>query len=55
MSCIYVGSMNFELTETHVKGLFGQYGHVRNVSMTIDPATGKRKGYCFVEAEIGGR
>ncbi|TPX68735.1 hypothetical protein SpCBS45565_g02917 [Spizellomyces sp. 'palustris'] len=52
MSRIYVGSINFELTEQHIKAVFNQFGYVKSVSMTIDPATGKHKGFCFVEYEI---
>ncbi|KNC97463.1 uncharacterized protein SPPG_07380 [Spizellomyces punctatus DAOM BR117] len=52
MSRIYVGSINFELTEQHIKAVFNQFGYVKSVSMTIDPATGKHKGFCFVEYEV---
>ena len=52
MSRIYVGSINFELTDVHIKQVFSQFGYVKGVSMTIDPATGKHKGFCFVEYEV---
>ncbi|KAJ3032964.1 Poly(U)-binding-splicing factor puf60 [Rhizophlyctis rosea] len=52
MSRIYVGSINFELTEVHIKQVFSQFGYVKGVSMTIDPTTGKHKGFCFVEYEV---
>ncbi|TPX60701.1 hypothetical protein PhCBS80983_g01578 [Powellomyces hirtus] len=52
MSRIYVGSINFELTEVHIKAVFTQFGFVRSVSMTMDPMTGKHKGFCFVEYEV---
>ncbi len=51
LSRIYVGSINFELNETHIKSVFEQFGSIKAVSMTIDPATSKHKGYCFVEFE----
>lgn len=52
MSRIYVGSINFELTDVHIKAVFSQFGYVKSVGMTIDPATGKHKGFCFVEYEV---
>ncbi|KAJ3289935.1 Poly(U)-binding-splicing factor puf60 [Borealophlyctis nickersoniae] len=52
MSRIYVGSINFELTEVHIKQVFGQFGYVKAISMTIDPLTQKHKGFCFVEYEV---
>ncbi|KAI9022588.1 hypothetical protein DFJ74DRAFT_670190 [Hyaloraphidium curvatum] len=52
MSRLYVGSINFDLTEVHMKAIFGQFGYVKNVGMTMDPATGKHKGFCFVEYEV---
>ncbi|KAI8825672.1 uncharacterized protein EV422DRAFT_513784 [Fimicolochytrium jonesii] len=52
MSRIYVGSINFELNEVHIKAVFSQFGYVKSVSMTMDPTTGKHKGFCFVEYEV---
>ncbi|KAJ3022813.1 Poly(U)-binding-splicing factor puf60 [Thoreauomyces humboldtii] len=52
MSRIYVGSINFELTEVHISAVFGQFGHVKSVSLMMDSLTGKHKGFCFVEYEV---
>lgn len=35
-----------------MKAVFSQFGWVKNVSMTMDAATGKHKGFCFVEYEV---
>lgn len=51
MSRIYVGSINFELNEQHIRAVFSQFGYVKDISMTIDPDTSRHKGYCFVEFE----
>lgn len=51
MSRIYVGSINFELNEQHIRAIFSQFGYVKDISMTIDPETRRHKGYCFVEFE----
>ncbi|KAJ3196647.1 Poly(U)-binding-splicing factor puf60 [Irineochytrium annulatum] len=49
MSRIYVGSISFDLTDVHIREVFGQFGSIKNVTMTIDPLTKKHKGFCFVE------
>nr|CAG8462364.1 13321_t:CDS:2 [Entrophospora candida] len=51
LSRIYVGSINFELTEQHVRVVFGQFGTIKSISMSLDPLTGKHKGFCFIEYE----
>ena len=51
LSRIYVGSINFELTEQHLRVVFGQFGAIKSVSMSLDALTGKHKGFCFIEFE----
>ncbi|GBC00242.1 hypothetical protein RclHR1_00380010 [Rhizophagus clarus] len=51
LSRIYVGSINFELTEQHLRVVFGQFGAIKSVSMSLDTLTGKHKGFCFIEFE----
>lgn len=45
---LYVGALALEVTSAEVQQLFGVFGPVR-VEMFFDPATGKGKGFCFVE------
>ncbi|KAJ1964609.1 hypothetical protein GGI12_001314 [Dipsacomyces acuminosporus] len=52
MSRVYVGSINFELTEEHIYKVFAEFGTVRSVSMSKDPITGRHKGFGFVEYEV---
>ncbi|KXS20820.1 hypothetical protein M427DRAFT_107741 [Gonapodya prolifera JEL478] len=52
ISRIYVGSVSFEVNEHHIKTVFSQFGWVRAASMTIEPATGRHKGFCFVEYDV---
>jgi hypothetical protein len=40
MSRIYIGSVNFDVSEDHIRSVFGIYGPIKNVNMSIDPATG---------------
>ncbi|OZJ04176.1 hypothetical protein BZG36_02173 [Bifiguratus adelaidae] len=52
LSRIWIGSINFELDETHVQAGFSQFGEIKSISMSpIDPATGRHKGYCFIQYE----
>ncbi|KAL1919305.1 uncharacterized protein VTP21DRAFT_1998 [Calcarisporiella thermophila] len=48
---IYIGSINFELTEAHLRAVFQQFGPIRDTVMGLDPSTGKHKGFCFMEFE----
>ncbi|PIA15483.1 hypothetical protein COEREDRAFT_28248, partial [Coemansia reversa NRRL 1564] len=52
MSRVYVGSINFELTEEHIHSVFAEFGSVRSVSMSKDPMTGRHKGFGFVEYDV---
>ncbi|KAI8802868.1 hypothetical protein BJ742DRAFT_858067 [Cladochytrium replicatum] len=52
LSRIYVGSINFELTDNDIRQVFSEFGSVKAVSMTMDATTGKHKGYCFVEYDF---
>ncbi|KAJ3048023.1 hypothetical protein HK097_010961 [Rhizophlyctis rosea] len=53
MTRIYIGSINFELTDVHMKHVFSQFGlYVKGRSMSIDPATDEHDRFCFVEYEV---
>lgn len=46
---IYVGNLNYNLTEEEVASLFSQYGEVVSVKLVKDKETGRAKGFGFVE------
>ncbi|MBU2491143.1 MAG: RNA-binding protein [Bacteroidetes bacterium] len=46
---IYVGNLSYEVTEDDLKVAFEQYGSVDSVAIIIDRATGRSKGFGFVE------
>lgn len=46
---IYVGNLSYEVTEDDLKVAFEQYGSVDSVAIIMDRATGKSKGFGFVE------
>ena len=46
---IYIGSINYEVTETQMRKLFEPFGQIVKVDMSVDPSNGKTKGFCFIE------
>lgn len=46
---IFVGNIAFSASEDDLRQLFEQYGEVDNVSLIIDRATGRSRGFGFVE------
>lgn len=48
-SRLYVGSLNFALTENDIRQVFQPFGPVEVVDLHKDPVTGKSKGYAFVQ------
>lgn len=52
---LYVGNLPFTTTEVAVKELFSQYGDVHSVKIITDQATGRSRGFCFVEMENADR
>ncbi len=46
---IYVGNLSFETREQDLEQAFGAYGRVESVSIVIDRATNRSRGFGFVE------
>ncbi len=46
---IYVGNLNYTLTEEEVTELFSQFGEVTSVKLIKDRETGRAKGFGFIE------
>jgi len=46
---LYVGNINFKATEDDLKGLFAEAGSVNYARLVIDKATGKLRGFGFIE------
>lgn len=46
---IFVGSLPFSLEEADLQEIFEQYGEVSSAKIIIDRATGRSKGYGFIE------
>ncbi|PIV80638.1 RNA-binding protein [bacterium CG17_big_fil_post_rev_8_21_14_2_50_64_8] len=50
---IYVGNLAPETTEQHLRDLFAGFGPVDGVTLITDPASGRLRGFGFVEMEDG--
>ena len=46
---IYVGNLSYNTTEETLRELFGQHGEVTSVNMVTDRASGRSRGFAFVE------
>ena len=46
---LYVGNLSYETTEAELQALFGEAGTVETVRVMRDMATGRARGFAFVE------
>lgn len=46
---IYVGNLAYKTTDDDLRSLFAQYGEVTSARVVTDRATGRSKGFGFVE------
>ena len=46
---LYVGNLPYETGETELEELFARAGHVERVTVMRDAATGRGRGFAFVE------
>ena len=51
MKTIYVGNLSFQITAGELRNLFEKYGKVDQVSVPRDAATGRARGFAFVEMQ----
>ena len=51
METIYVGNLSFQITAGELRNLFEKYGKVDQVSVPRDAATGRARGFAFVEMQ----
>jgi cold-inducible RNA-binding protein len=51
---LYVGNLPEEVTESELTAMFAQAGAVNTVRIITNSATGRSKGFAFVEMEQGG-
>ena len=48
---IYVGNLNYDLTEDQLEQLFAEFGDVESVKIITDRDTGRAKGFGFIIME----
>jgi RNA recognition motif-containing protein len=46
---IFVGNLDFAVTDSSVRALFERYGSVDRVNLVTDRDTGRSRGFAFVE------
>jgi len=46
---LYVGNLPYQTGEAELQELFGKAGNVESVRVMRDPATGRARGFAFVE------
>ncbi len=46
---IYVGNLSYDATDEQLTELFGAFGQVEKASIIIDRATGRSRGFAFVD------
>ena len=51
MKNIFVGNLDFNVTEEAVRSLFERYGQVNSARIMTDRDTGRSRGFAFVEME----
>ena len=51
MKRLYVGNMSFDTTESDLRTLFADFGEVGEVHLVTDRATGRARGFAFVEMQ----
>jgi RNA recognition motif-containing protein len=49
MKNIFVGNLDFGVTEEQLRGAFATYGQVDKVTIVTDRDTGQPRGFAFVE------
>ena len=46
---LYVGNLSYDTTDSTLEQMFGAYGTVQSAQVIMDRATGRSKGFGFVE------
>ncbi|MHC4442665.1 MAG: RNA recognition motif domain-containing protein [Planctomycetota bacterium] len=53
-SKLYVGNLSYEVTGVHLEQLFSEHGTVESANVIEDRASGRSKGFGFVEMSSSG-
>jgi RNA recognition motif-containing protein len=55
MNKIYVGNLSYQATEEELTELFSKYGNIKSIALIKDRATGRPKGFGFIEFDDNGQ
>jgi RNA recognition motif-containing protein len=55
LKTIFVGNLDFDVTESGIRTLFERYGIVDRVRLVTDRDTGRSRGFAFVEMSDSAR
>lgn len=45
---LYVGNLNYDVSEDNLREIFGEYGTVEDVKLILDRETRRSRGFAFV-------
>jgi RNA recognition motif-containing protein len=48
---LYVGNLSYDVTQDDLSEVFAEYGKIQSIHLPIDRATGRLRGFAFVEME----
>lgn len=48
---IYVGNLSYEVSDSDLKNTFAEFGGVKSAKVIMDQATGRSKGFGFIEMD----
>lgn len=51
---LYVGNLPFSATENELRTVFGEFGTVETAELVMDRATGRPRGFGFVQMDAEG-
>ena len=51
MKRIYVGNLDYGVSENSIRELFEKYGTVESVAFIIDKESGRFRGFCFINMD----
>ena len=54
MQKLYVGNLPYEIDNNGLEEMFAEYGEVESATIIMDRATGRSKGFGFVELDDEG-
>nr|CCA25956.1 Poly(U)bindingsplicing factor PUF60 putative [Albugo laibachii Nc14] len=46
---LYVGNLYYELKEDDIRNVFAPFGAIHSIDLSMEPGTGRSKGFCFLE------